>query len=128
MSSPLGYIRHGAGCVRPYVYGPLALWEMVRKAFGAIERERHAMGPASFHIEAQIVDSMIVLELSDPPHKSATVSSIYIYVPDVDTAYQLALESGATPVAPPEDKPYQERAAGVKDELGNVWWISTYRA
>ncbi|WP_437968435.1 hypothetical protein WMF04_03710 [Sorangium sp. So ce260] len=30
-------------------------------------------------------------------------------------------------VAAPEDKPYDERAAGVKDSFGNIWWISTYK-
>jgi PhnB protein len=30
-------------------------------------------------------------------------------------------------IAAPEDKPYQERQAGVRDSFGNVWWISTYR-
>lgn len=123
----LGYVRHGFGAVRPYVHGPLALWDLVRDAFGAAEVERHEFGPESFHIEARIADSIVVLELGDPPHPTGIPGSIYVYVPDVDTAYARALGHGATPVQAPQDKPYQERNAGVRDAFGNVWWISTYR-
>jgi PhnB protein len=100
---------------------------LVREAFGAIEREREDMGGNAMHLEAQIADSMLVLELGDPPPNGATVGSIYVYVPDVDDAYRLALAHGAASVAPPADKPYKERAAGVKDGFGNVWWFATYR-
>jgi PhnB protein len=48
-------------------------------------------------------------------------------VEDVDAAYARALEAGGVSVAPPADKPYQERSAGVKDSFGNTWWISTYQ-
>jgi PhnB protein len=33
---------------------------------------------------------------------------------------------GATSVSAPENKPYQERACGVRDSFGNTWYISTY--
>jgi PhnB protein len=42
-------------------------------------------------------------------------------------AYEQALRNGATPVSAPEDKPYGERAGGVRDSFGNVWYIATYR-
>jgi PhnB protein len=41
----LDYVRHGVGSVRPYVYGPLSLWTLIKEAFGAVERERHQIGP-----------------------------------------------------------------------------------
>lgn len=122
----LEHVRHAKGAVRPYVYGPPSLWTFVKEAFGAIESERHQMGPNAFHIEAQIDDSMLVLEISDPPHASATRGSIYVYVRDVDAAYATALRHGGKSVSAPADKPYQERSAGVRDDLGNIWWISTY--
>ena len=127
MTDGFRHVRHGFGSVHPYVHGHLGLWELVREAFGAVELERHEFGPKSFHIEAQIGDSVIVLETGDPPHPSGTPGSIYIYVEDVDAAYRRALEHGASAVEAPEDKPYQERAAGVRDSFGNTWWLSTYR-
>lgn len=127
MTENLKHVRHGFGSVRPYVHGHLGLWDLVKDALGAVELERHQVGPKAFHIEAQIGDSMIVLETGDPPHPEGTQGSIYVYVPDVDGAYRRALERGGSSVAAPEDKPYQERQAGVRDSFGNMWWISTYR-
>ena len=94
---------------------------------GAVELERQQMGPDSFHVELQIDDSVVVLETGEPRPADATVASIYVYVADVDAAYGRALELGAVSIAAPEDKPYDERAAGVKDSFGNIWWISTYK-
>jgi PhnB protein len=125
MSASLRYVRHGFGAVRPYIHGPLSLWPLV-EAFGATEVERHEFSPTSFHIEAQIGDSAVVLELGDPPSPEATTGSIYVYVPDVDAAYSRAIQLGAVSIAPPEDKPYQERSGGVRDSFGNLWWLSTY--
>jgi len=127
MPERLCHVRHGFGTVRPYVHGYLDLWELVRDAFGAVEVERHEFGPTSFHIEARIGDSMIVLETGDPPYPQGTPGSIYVYVPDVDAAYRRALERGAMSVENPSDKPYQERSAGVRDSFGNTWWMATYR-
>jgi PhnB protein len=125
MSSATKHIRHGVGSVRPYLYGRLDMLELVKRAFGAVELEHLKMGNGA-HVEAKIGDSMIVMEVSDPPHPGGKPASIYVYVDDVDASYQRALAAGATSVAAPEDKPYQERAAGVKDSFGNIWYIATY--
>jgi len=51
---------------------------------------------------------------------------LHVYVPDTDAAYARALEAGATSIEAPEDKPYGDRSAGVKDAWGNSWFIATY--
>jgi PhnB protein len=51
---------------------------------------------------------------------------IYLYVNDADATYQRALRAGATSMREPENQFYGNREAGVKDELGNVWWIATH--
>jgi PhnB protein len=127
MKTQTSYVRHGFGVVRPYLYGNLDLRTFVREVFGAVELECDQMGANAFHVEAKIGDSMVVLEVGElPPHSKPTRASIYVYVEDVDTAYQRALELSATSLAAPEDKPYQERSAGFQDTFGNIWWISTY--
>ena len=45
----------------------------------------------------------------------------------VVAAYQRALQAGGSSIAEPEDKPYSERSAGVKDSFGNILWISTFK-
>jgi len=122
------YVRHGVGTVRPYLYGNVDLIEFVEQVFGAVELERFAFGLNCLHVEAAIGDSVVVLEVGDPAPAIAAPASIYVYVPDVDAAYGRALEAGAEEIAPPEDKLYDERVAGVKDSFGNTWWIATYQA
>ena len=120
------HIRHGVGAVRPYIYGNLDLPDLIKHAFDAEEVER-LPSSKGFHIEAKIGDSVLVLEVGEfPPGVSPTRNSIYVYVPDVDAAYQRALEAGAISISPPNDQPYQERSAGIKDSFGNVWYIATY--
>jgi PhnB protein len=122
------HIRHGLGTVRPYLHGFLDLADFLRVVFDAAELERVEVGKSAFHIEARIGDSIVVIETGNPPHPSATPASIYVYVADVDAAYQRALAFGAKPIAAPEDKPYQERACGVADSFGNTWWIASFKA
>ncbi len=125
MSNKQKHIRHGIGSVRPYLYGRLDLPDLLRQAFGAEDLERLPVGKKGFHIETKIGDSIVVLEVGDPPHPGGTRASIYVYVEDVDAAYKRAIEAGADSVAEPSDKPYQERSAGIKDSYGNIWYIAT---
>ena len=119
------WVRHGRGTVRPYLYGNVDLIEFVEQVFGAVELERLAFGSNSLHVEEAIGDSVVVLEVGDPPPPMAAPASVYVYVSDVDAAYGRAMEAGAEEVSPPEDQPYGERVAGVKDGFGNTWWIAT---
>jgi PhnB protein len=119
------HIRNGLGAVRPYVFGPPSLVPFLEATFSAEVVER---SPDGGEVELRIGDSAIALALGvEFPEGVATRASIYVYVEDADAAYEQALRNGATPVSAPEDKPYGERAGGVRDSFGNVWFISTYR-
>jgi uncharacterized glyoxalase superfamily protein PhnB len=52
-------------------------------------------------------------------------SAIFMFVEDVDAAYQQALSAGATSALAPTDQPYGERSAWVNDEFGNIWYLSS---
>jgi predicted ester cyclase/uncharacterized glyoxalase superfamily protein PhnB len=123
---PQKHVRHGIGSVRPYVYGPPSLFELVTEALGAKVVERIDDGKGA-HVEVRLGDSMIVLELGEfDGIANVTRNSIYVYVDDVDRVYERALRAGASSIAAPEAKPYKERQAGVMDAFGNVWWIASY--
>jgi PhnB protein len=118
------HIRNGMGAVRPYVYGPPELLHFVQRTFGAEVVER---SPDGSEVELRLADSMIALSLGERfPENAGTPGSIQVYVEDTDATYRRALDAGATPIAAPEDKPYRDRAGGVRDVFGNSWWISTY--
>ena len=74
-----------------------------------------------------IGDSVVSMALGeDFPPETLSRSSLYVYVEDSDAAYALFLRSGATSIFAPEDKPYHERQAGVRDAFGNAWYIATF--
>lgn len=54
----------------------------------------------------------------------AMASAFYLYVPNADAVMQRALEYGATLEMPVADMPYGDRQGGVRDQHGNIWWIS----
>jgi uncharacterized glyoxalase superfamily protein PhnB len=60
--------------------------------------------------------------------REATRSSSYVYVPDVDTAYERALSAGASAIEEPDEMPYGDRRATVRDPWGNDWQIATHRS
>jgi PhnB protein len=125
MSNEKKHVRQGFGAVRPFLYGRLDLPEFVKKVFGATELERNSV-PGGFHVESKIGDSVVVMAAMDPPYEAATRASIYVYVDDVDATYSRAIAAGAASISEPADKPYQERAAGIRDSFGNIWYIATY--
>ena len=120
------HVRNGFSSVRPYVYGPHSILRFVEHSLGGKVLIKHEQGGNAEHVEVQVGDSVIVLELCDPPHESGFPGSIYVYVEDVDIAVGNAKNCDVEVFALPENKPYEERQAGVRDAYGNVWWVATY--
>jgi PhnB protein len=50
---------------------------------------------------------------------------LYVYVSDIDAAYQRAVAAGATSIEEPADQHYGDRRAAVRDAWGNTWQIAT---
>ena len=51
-------------------------------------------------------------------------AAYYLYVEDADASMQQALAHGAVLEMEVGDMPYGDRQGGVKDQHGNIWWIS----
>lgn len=81
---------------------------------------------AIMHAEVKIGDSTIMFSQSSEQWTVQT-ANLFIYVADADETYQLALQNGAVDVMPPADRNYG-RACGVKDPMGNTWWITSLPA
>ena len=54
----------------------------------------------------------------------AMASAFYLYLSDAHAAMHRALDNGATLEMPVADMPYGDRQGGVRDQHGNIWWIS----
>jgi PhnB protein len=126
------YIPEGYPRVCPYLLidGASEALGFYTSVLGATERVRMP-GPEGTigHAEIQIGDS--VLMLADLPGQSPKALGgspvhISVYVDDVDTVFDQALEAGAKTVQPVEDKFYGDRTGGFEDPWGHVWFVMTH--
>jgi PhnB protein len=109
------------------VEGVDKLINFLKQAFNAFEKERVARPDGKImHAEVRIGDSMLMM--GEPPGSFKHMpGSFYLYVEDVDAVYRRAIEAGATSVMEPADQFYGDRNGGVKDSIGNLWWIATHK-
>jgi len=73
--------------------------------------------------EVRIGDS--VLMITDADVRRPMPAFLYVYVADVDAAYQRAIAAGARSLEAPADLPYGDRRCMVEDRWGNTWQIAT---
>jgi len=125
---PVAPIPKGYHAVTPYlcVQGAGTLIDFVKRAFAATEREMMKRPDGTIgHAEVQIGDSIVMISEARGEHKPMP-SALYLYVTDTDATYRRALQAGATSLMEPADQFYGDRNAGVKDPVGNKWWIATH--
>jgi len=120
-------VREGFTTVTPYltVVEAERLVQFAKDVFGAIEKGRSIGSSGHLHCEVQIGDSMLMCGGGEPVRGHEKPLALHVYVPDADAVYQRALAAGSQSLAAPEDKPYGERMAGIKDPTGNIWYMAT---
>ena len=128
-------IPEGYHSITPYltVDDPEAALAFYARAFGATEIMRMEMGGTIAHAEIRIGDSPVMLsgEWPDmnklgPKARGGATQSLMIYLPDVDAAYQRALDAGATAERPPEDQFWGDRLGVLQDPFGHNWMLATH--
>ena len=107
----------------PYLILPHAN-EFVRFMKNVFDATEQAMIPRSegivMHGEARIGNSVIMF--ADATEEiAARPAGLFIYVEDVDAAYDKALANGATSLRAPMQQPYGY-TCGIHDPFGNDWW------
>lgn len=107
--------------------------EFYKQAFGATEHMRMPMGDKIGHADIVIGDTHIMLadEFPDmdklgPKARGGPTSSLMIYVPDVDAAFDQAIAAGGEVTRPVEDQFYGDRSGWLKDPFGHEWTLSTH--
>ena len=122
-------IPDGYHSVTPYlsVPGVGKLLDFLQQAFEAQELHRMPRPNGTImHAEVRIGDSRVMM--GEPMGDAQPMfGSLYLYVHDVDAVYKRALQAGATSTSEPADQFYGDRSAGIKDPVGNQWWIATHK-
>jgi PhnB protein len=109
--------------------------EFYKQAFGARERGRMPAPDGRIaHAELEIGDSLLTLAdtfeqsaVRPPKEVRGTTGSVLLYVEDVDTVVDHAVEAGATVTMPIEDMFWGDRYGQVIDPFGHVWQIATHK-
>ena len=129
-------IPDGYRSVTPYLFvrGAARAIEFYKNAFGAIERARMP-GPDGKigHAELQIGDSMIMLADENPQNQAKSpetlggaASSLVLYVENVDSIVDKAVNAGAKIVRPVADQFYGDRMGSIVDPFGQIWSVGTH--
>src|SRR5215471_16817375 len=134
---PVKPIPEGYHSITPYliIRGAAEAIEFYKKAFGATELFRFpAPGGRIGHAEIKIGDSPIMLadEFAEmgyhgPEKLGGSPVSIMLYVEDVDTVFNRAVDAGASVKEALQDKFYGDRTATLTDPFGHRWHVSTHK-
>jgi PhnB protein len=130
-------IPEGYHSVTPYliIEGAREAIEFYKRAFGAKELFRFP-GPDGTvgHAEIKIGDSPIMLAdaypamgYNGPKSLGGSPVSLMIYVENVDTIFNQAVQAGATVKEAVSDKFYGDRIGSLIDPFGHVWHVSTHK-
>ena len=105
-----------------------------QRAFGAVEVMR-LPGPGGklAHASVRIGDSMLMLmdefpdwDASGPAALGGTPVTIHLSLPDVDSAFERAVEAGAIARMAPADMFWGDRYGVVEDPFGHRWSMATH--
>ena len=122
-------IPEGYHTVTPYlvVPGVPRLIEFLQRVFDAREVERMAHEDGTImHAEVQIGNSRVMM--GEPTGQMTPMPAmLYVYVDDPDATWRRALDAGAVSVMEPKDQFYGDRSAGVRDPMGNQWWVAAHK-
>ena len=128
-------IPEGYHSVTPYLAVKKAAeaLDWYRRALGATELMRYEDGGKIVHAEIRIGDSILMLsdEWPDGGHLSPeslgnTPVGLMLYTDDVDSAFNRAIDAGATEERALQDQFYGDRTGTLRDPFGHRWTLGTH--
>lgn len=129
-------IPEGYSTITPYliITGAEKAIEFYKKVFGATELMRFAQPEGKIgHAEIKIGNSIVMLadESPDMGYRSpeslgGSGTGIMLYVEDVDTVFQRAVEAGAKAHQAVKDQFYGDRSGSLIDPFGHMWTVATH--
>jgi PhnB protein len=130
--TPKGY--HSVTAYLTVADGAKAL-DFYTRAFGAKVTERMP-GPGGklMHAEFRIGDSVVMLSdelpqggTRSPQSLGGASGSLFLYVPNVDAAFQCATDAGCQVTMPPSDMFWGDRFGRLVDPFGHHWGLATHK-
>ena len=136
MKTKAKYIPEGFHAITPYLTvkdGKQAI-DFYKRAFGARERVIMPMPDGKVaHAELQIADSIIMLGEECPERGGVSPQALggspvglALYVENVDSAFDRAVDAGATVQEAVSDKFWGDRAGSLTDPFGHKWTLLTH--
>lgn len=129
-------IPEGYPQVIPYLHvdGAAAAIDFYQEVFGARERMRMpSPGGKIGHAELEIGESLIMLAdehpemgVQGPKTVGGTPVTISVYVEDVDSVYERAVNAGAKGLRPLENQFYGDRSGEFEDPFGHRWSVASH--
>ena len=109
--------------------------DFYKDAFGAEEVVRMPTPDGKVaHAELQVGDSKLMLsdpfeqsQVQPPATRGGPTASVFMYVDDVDAAFERAQGAGATVVSELEDMFWGDRFGTLADPFGHVWSLATHK-
>ncbi|HYX28587.1 MAG TPA: VOC family protein [Pyrinomonadaceae bacterium] len=131
VSKKLNPVREGFRTITPYLVVPdvHAEAEFLQQTFGVTGPIFGLGSQGGFHAEYNIGGSMIMVGGGGEGSQwkgTAQPTYIHLYVEDVDTIYEKAVQAGATNLNPPGERFYGDRECGFRDPGGNEWFVATH--
>ena len=135
-NTPVKPVEDGMHTVTPHLVcaGAADAIAFYGRAFGAVEVMR-LPGPGGklAHAAVRIGDSMVMLmdefpdwDASGPAALGGTPVTIHLSLPDVDAAFERAVEAGAIARMAPADMLWGDRYGVVEDPFGHRWSMATH--
>jgi len=121
-------VPEGFHTITPYlvVDNAAGLIDFIQKAFdGKLTFITKEDDGKIMHATMKVGDSIIMI--SDTMEgTSAQTAMLYLYLENVDSVFKKAVQAKGITIHEPKNEFYGDRAGAIKDEWGNVWWISTH--
>jgi uncharacterized glyoxalase superfamily protein PhnB len=119
-------IPDGYHTLTPYlaIHGVPSVIEFLKQAFDAEEKEIHRGSDGGIRNAEIRIGSSMVLMGEKPKDQKPFPGMLYMYVDDVDSYYNRAIQAGGRSLRVPADQDYGDRVGGVEDSSGNQWWIA----
>jgi len=122
------YKPSGYNSVSPYFVADEAqkLMDLLIEIFGGKELRKYSLPDGSIlHAEIQIDDSVLMFGSASEQNPS-NIQLNHVYVKDVDSIYNKALDLGCESVQVPTERENDpDKRGGFRDFAGNMWSIGT---